>query len=67
MTTYYTKENPALEIVRGRRLRGADSKKGVGVLAEGGGEVGTKRRRDAVLAIWDKFRCKWAPNCNGLK
>ena len=32
-----TKENPALESVWRRRLRGADSKKGVDVLAEGGG------------------------------
>ena len=49
------------------RLRGANENKGVGVLAEGGGEVKTGRRWDAVLAIWDQFRRKWTHTCNGLK
>ena len=38
-----------LETVRGRHLRGAYAKKGVDVLAEGGGKVRIRRRQDVVL------------------
>ena len=62
-----TKENPTLETVWGRRLRGADANKDVDVLAEGGRELRIWRRRDAVLAIWDQFWRKRNPTCNGLK
>ena len=62
-----TKVNPALESFWGKRLRGADAKKGVDVLAEGRGEVIICRRRDAVSDIWDQFWRKWTPTCNGLK
>ena len=46
---------------------GADAKKGVDVLAEGGGEVGIWRIQDAVFVTWDQFQRKWNPTCNGLK
>ena len=46
-----TKEHHVLETVRGISLRWADVNKGVGVLAEGGENVRTRRRRDAVSEI----------------
>ena len=61
-----TKENPALETVRGRSFRGDDAKKGVDVLAEGGREVISQKRRDSVSDIWEKIRSKWTPTCNGV-
>ena len=36
-------------------MRGANVKKGVDVLAEGGGEVRIWRRREAVSDIWDQL------------
>ena len=48
-------------------MREADAKKGVDVLAEGGGEVRIRRRQDAVLEVWDQFQRKLTPTCNGLK
>ena len=46
-----TKENPVLETVRERRLRGGDANKGDDVLTEGGGKVIIRRRRDTVSEI----------------
>ena len=51
VTVCQYKGEPVLETVQGRRLRGSNSKKGVDVLAEGGGVLITRRRRDAVSAI----------------